>query len=124
MESVKQILEYLDTTVKQLEIGDLHEIQNKGYMDLTIEKISSNRVSVAHYHRKRGDLMNDPEIVFKITDKNQWIPVRYTQHPGVHQYNENGLSQAQEFCKHWNRQLKKQGYIQAAKSKSREPETC
>jgi len=119
MESVKQILEHLDTTVKQLNIGELHEIKNKGYMNLSIEKIGSNRVSVAHYHRQRGDLMSDPEIVFKIQDQ-QWIPVRYTQHPGIHQHNENGLPQAQEFCKHWNQQLKKQGYLQAAKSKTRE----
>jgi len=93
MESVKQILEHLDTTVKQLNIGELHEIQNKGYMNLTIEKIGSQKISVAHYHRKRGDLMSDPEIVFKITDKNQWIPIRYTQHPGIHEHDKNGLPQ-------------------------------
>jgi hypothetical protein len=117
MKSVKQILDHLNTNTEKLEIGDLHEIQNTGYMNLTIEKIGSNRISVAHYHQKRGDLMSDPEIVFKITDKNQWIPITYTQHPGIYEHDENGLHQVQKFCKHWNHQLKKQGYIQAVKNK-------
>lgn len=92
-----------------MEIGEHHEIEAPESMNLTIEKISENRVSVAHYYKQHGDIMSDPEIVFKIQDS-EWLPVRYTQHPNHHRHNENGLPSVQEFVEQWSHNLTKQGF--------------
>jgi hypothetical protein len=109
VEAVKELLREQGTTAQDMEIGEHYEIEASGSMDLTIEKIGENRVSVAHHYTQHGDIMSDPEIVFKIQD-NDWIPVRYTQHPNIHQHSENGLPSVQEFAEQWSRNLKKQGF--------------
>ena len=99
--------------MEEMKVGDYHDLEVPGMMQLTIEKIGENRVSVAHHRTQHGDLMSNPEIVFKIQD-NRWIPIRYTQHPGIHRHDENGLHSAKENAKQWSRNLQQQGFIEAA----------
>lgn len=80
-----------------------------GFMDLCIEKILHDRVCVGHYYWQRGDRIADPEIEFKILD-DAWVPVRFTQHPSVHQYEETGLASIDSFIAQWNNNLKHQGF--------------
>jgi len=115
MEAVRNILRvhgYSDAT--DLEVGDSVEIEldNDAQMPLVIEKIGEHRLSVAHYYTQMGDLMSDPEIVFR-TDGTTWTPVRYTQHPHVERYDPDGLDMA-GFVKRWDRNLREQGYVDAA----------
>lgn len=114
MDTIKTILhkEGIDDPA-EMDLGDQVEIEVDGYMPLTIEKIEDNKISVAHYYTQRGDLMSDPEIVFRI-DGDEWTPVRYTQHPRLHQYNENGLPSVEAFVNTWDRKLKKQGFVDHA----------
>ena len=49
-----------------------------GYDPLVIERLGSERVSVAHYFVQNGDLMADPDIVF---DFETWCPIEITQAP-------------------------------------------
>lgn len=42
-----------------------------GFMTLSLDKIGSNSVAMAHYYEQNGDLMVDPEIVFDIDSKNK-----------------------------------------------------
>jgi hypothetical protein len=42
-------------------------------MPLVIEKIAPGRISVAHYYTQMGDLMADPDIVFKV-ENSEWVP--------------------------------------------------
>lgn len=93
-------------------VNESVSIEVHGHEELIIEKVGPNRVSVAHYYVQRGDLMSDPEIVFRI-DNGIWLPIRYTQHPDVHQYVPNGLTLT-EFVNRWSRNLQRQGFVEAA----------
>ncbi len=113
MGSIKQILRIHGyQTVEEMEVGDHITVEASGFMDLVIEKIGDHRISVGHYYEQHGDLLSDPEIVFKIQGS-EWIPVRYTQHPHIHRHNEHGLPQAMEFAKSWDLNLKRQGFAES-----------
>lgn len=38
------------------------KLKAKGFMDLTIEKLSHDRISITHHYIQNGDLMRDPDI--------------------------------------------------------------
>lgn len=114
METVKQILEHHSyESVKEMDTGTAITVEVSNGMDLVIEKIGGNRVSVGHYYTQHGDLMSDPEIVFQING-DEWIPVRYTHHPSIHEYDENGLLEAKKFATKWSKNLEREGYIEAS----------
>jgi len=77
--------------------GRFHlKIKNPPYMDLVIEKVDSKQVSVAHYGEMNGDLMRDPEVVFRLPD---WTPLYIQQdYLGVYRetHDENGNPIASE----------------------------
>lgn len=113
MDAAKDILERLGIeSVEEIAVNESHTIEVEGYEDLTIEKIGTNRVSVAHHYVQRGDLMCDPEIVFHI-DNGVWTPVRYTQHPDVHQHDPDGI-ELDEFVDQWSENLHQQEFVKAA----------
>ena len=113
MDAVKDILERLGIkSVEGMAVNESYTIQVGGYEDLTIEKIGPDRLSVAHHYIQRGDLMYDPEIVFRV-DEDEWMPVRYTQHPRIHLHNPEGI-EAEEFVTKWGENLRKQGFVEAA----------
>ena len=110
MKTVKKILESHGIEAPDdMELGEHYQIEGQG-MDLTIEKIGENRLSVAHYYKQRGDLMRDPEIVFNTSNDN-WTPVEYTQHPHIYQRDRDGLPEVAEFAQQWSDNLEKQGYL-------------
>ncbi|ATN94942.1 hypothetical protein [Leptospira phage LE3] len=128
MDAIKQIIK-----AKGLSKENNHcKIKNPPYMDLTIEILPNDCVSVAHYSKQNGDLMADPEMIFRVakvwlTDKDGnhdiqideiWHPIYYkndfmgvehdcTDKPGF-QLNTN-------FPKIWNKNLKSQGFVKIAK---------
>lgn len=124
METVLNILQaHGFSNPHEMEPGDHIEIQpdSEGQMPLVIEKIGEtehgSRISVAHYYTQLGDLMADPEIVFTVDHAGMWTPVRYVQHPRIEQYDPHGLGKSVvDFVKRWDRNLRKQGYLQAAKA--------
>lgn len=104
-------------SVAAMPVGDHVEIDpnpdRDGQIPLVIEKISDNRVAVAHYYTQHGDVMYDPEIVFRI-DTGVWMVVEYTQHPHIHQHDETGLVDAYDFAVNtWDDTLRTQGYVAA-----------
>ena len=118
METVQQILEAQDVQnpIEDMEVGERYEVpadNTAADMDLTIEKIGEDQISVAHYYTQRGDLMRDPEIVYRIEDGN-WVPVEYTQDPRVYQRDQTGLPDVQEFAQTWDENLRRQGFLEAA----------
>jgi hypothetical protein len=121
MEVAQEILDSLGIgSVEEMDVNQRHEIESprSGLMDLTIEKVGENRLSVAHYYTQRGDLMSDPEIVFRI-DGGVWIPVRFTQHLRVHKHDPEGL-ELDSFQEQWNENLRDQGFVDAAHSRRRD----
>ena len=116
MQSIQTIVQTRGCdSVHDMATGDHIEIepQSDAMMPLTIEKIGSDRLAVSHHYIQRGDVMYDPEIVFRLSGDN-WVPIRYTQHPHIHQYNEDGLTQVTEFIEDWDQTLRSQGYMTAA----------
>lgn len=111
MESVKEILnDYGVDSVEEMDLNESYTAESDHYMDLTIEKIGENRLSVAHYKEQRRDLMRDPEIVFEV-DGDDWTPVRYVQDPFMDQYDPDGIPEAEEFAQQWDENLRKQGFV-------------
>lgn len=115
METVKEILQAKGIeSVEEMEPGDCYTIDGNGYMDLTIEKVWENQISVAHYYKQFGDLMRDPEIVFEIQENGDWLPIRYRQDPYKDEYKPGGIRTAKNFARKWDRNLKQQGFIDRA----------
>jgi hypothetical protein len=114
MKSIEKILRRKDVeSPRAMELNESHTIQSQGYHELTVEKIGSDRLSVAHYYTQRGDLMRNPEIVFRIGESDSWTAVEYRQDDcGIYQRDESGLNMS-EFIKQWDENLENQGFVEA-----------
>lgn len=117
METIKQIIQaagYDD--VAELDVNELIEVENEPFMDISVEKLADDRLSVAHYYTQRGDLMSDPEIVFDVSEA-EWVPIEYTQHgfPQVHHHNPDGLDDVAGFVDDWDENIDEQGFVENAR---------
>lgn len=121
MESVKDILSAFGfESPLDLDINEAITVEHDSdsQMDLTIERIGENQLSVAHHYVQRGDLMSDPEIVFSITDDG-WVAIEYTQHPYVYRHDKSGLVDTQSFADNtWDHNIRNQGYVDLAKEQA------
>ena len=117
MNTIKKIIELSEyESIEEMELNDQIEVTGgPAFMDLTIEKVYEHRLSVAHYYIQRGDLMCDPEIVFNIAN-DEWVPVRFTNHPHIENWDENGLDGHDDFINQWDENLEDQGFIDRAES--------
>ncbi len=105
--------------------GRFHlKIVNPQYMDLVIEKVDSNQISVAHYGEQNGDAMRDPEVVFRLPE---WTPLFIQQdYMGTfHEtHDENGspipreVASLQSFCATWAKNLRDQKFTTRGKAVS------
>lgn len=116
MDSVRAIVEKSGyDSVDDLSINESITVKVEGFHDLVIEKIVDDRLSVMHSYTQRGDLMSDPEIVFRLED-DDWVPVRYTQHPSLHKHDEDGLDDVADFVETWDKNLRAQGFVDAVEN--------
>ena len=75
-------------------------------MHLGIER-HGDELMVMHTYKQNGDMMRDPEMVFRIQDDGDWVPIVFRQDPIIHQIDEDGLGQdAYEFTETWAINLK------------------
>jgi hypothetical protein len=106
-----------------------------GFMRLVIEHVGTGPrggelVSVAHYGEQNGDAMRDPEIVFEVVE-GTWYPVSiqmdYTgyYHEAVYTGGDGKLylrpalvKDIAAFARVWDRNIKAQGFVDAAKVRS------
>ena len=113
MQTVTAIINAHGKHPDTLETGDHLKIEVRGFEPLVIEKVGANLLSVAHYYTQMGDLMADPDIVFRIEDDGTWTPIEYTNHGlGVYRHDESGLNDIHGFIKTWDRNLEQQGFLQ------------
>lgn len=113
VKAAKRILDHMGVdSPAALDVNESYTIEVPGFHDLTIERVGARRISVAHHYVKRGDLMCDPEVVFRVRD-GVWTPIEYTQHPHVYEYDESGLD-LDGFLSTWSRNLTRQGFVRAA----------
>lgn len=47
------------------------KLKSTGFMDLVIERISPEEISLAHYYEQNGDLCQDPEVTLRIYPESQ-----------------------------------------------------
>lgn len=117
MDTIKEVLKAFSVpSVAEMEANESYSVTVEGFEDLTIEKIGDGRLSVGQFYQRRGDLMSDPEVVFVVED-GEWRPVRYTQHPLVHQHDEHGID-LDGFLSTWDRNLREQGFVEAVKRRA------
>lgn len=60
--------------------GSYFKAKSPGFMDLVVESIGQNQVSVAHYYEQNSDLCQDPEIVFFVAG-GEWSAIEWTTPP-------------------------------------------
>ena len=114
MKTVTEILSVFGVeSVDEMNVNEKYSIDGGAFMDLTIEKVSDERLSVAHFFSQGEDRFSDPKVVFD-TSNDEWVPVMYTQHPIVHQHDEEGI-EASAFIEKWDNNLEKQGFVERAK---------
>lgn len=102
-----------------------YKLKTQGFMDLTVESWIENgvrKISVCHYYEQEGDLMRDPEIVYRVTQNGNEIPEYFRQdNLGIEQFvfhtvNDESkidpelLEELKSFTKTWVQNLKQQGH--------------
>lgn len=119
MYSVQTILEVLGhEEPDDLELGESLTISNDPYMDLVIERVATNCISVMHTTKQNGDTLRDPEVVFDF-EENPWKLVRFRQDPaGIDIERIGGIREFSSFINQWDDNLEKQGFIDAARDQA------
>ena len=77
--NIMQTLEMLGVKLNARE-NKVYKFNSNGFMPLHVEtwrkKDGNLKVSLCHYGTQNGDMMRDPEVVFKVKD-NKIIPLKY-----------------------------------------------
>jgi hypothetical protein len=101
-------------------------IENPPFMRLAVERIWEDQISLCHYGEQNGDLMRDPEVVFVI-EGSEAKPVYFrNDYAGVEESTVEDLfgdvsvkpgtqKDLDSFVAMWWRNIKEQGFFEAAK---------
>lgn len=92
-----------------------------GFMDLVIEKIWNDRISLSHYYEQNGDLMADPDVEIIVDNEKETLrPVTFQQdNLGVYQcayqgdtlVDDNLANELSHFLNQWLDNIKEQGHV-------------
>src|SRR5262245_22055624 len=133
MQNVKAILDLFGGLARLRHI----RLEAPGFMPLVIEAVGRGPrglplISVAHYYEQRGDLMRDPELTCEVGPGGEFHPVSFTQ-DNVGAYHEAAfvdeagrvlvrprvLKDLKSFARLWDRNLREQGFVEAARAAAR-----
>ena len=103
---------------------------------LTIENIGFQRISVAHYFERNGDLVAEPDVVFFTGLDGKWIPIEITQSmtgwtayvhfddsgTQIERVNTRGQADLAAFTQQWAQNLIDQGWLEKGVKHEREAE--
>ena len=98
---------------------DYMRFESEPFMPLTIEKIGSGRIAMAHHFIQNGDVMADPDMEFELDVKNECLFARTYQQDSLAYYqtaetdegiNVNLAKELDDFAKTWFKNIKSQGY--------------
>jgi hypothetical protein len=113
----------LDKIFGAMEPGTSKRINNsKTYMYLSVERLTSNSYSMAHYYEQNGDLVADPDIELLRAKNGEWYPIALQQSTGaytraIEYYDKDGYptkaypmrySELRSFLSMWLKNLKDQ----------------
>ncbi|CAG7651594.1 DUF1249 domain-containing protein [Paenibacillus allorhizosphaerae] len=66
-ERFAKINQLLGGNIKEiLEVSGYTKLRSKPFMDLTIEVVGTNAISMTHYYRLNGDLVPDPDMEIRV----------------------------------------------------------
>jgi antirestriction protein ArdC len=112
---------------------DSRRIEAKGYMPLVVEKIEgSSLISLCHYGEQNGDLMRDPEVVFRVEEgagakpvyfRNDYASVEHATTPGLFgdvPVQPSLQKSLDSFVADWWRNIEEQGFFDKAKTNQEE----
>lgn len=99
------------------------KLKSAGYMDLTIERLGANEVSLTHYYLQNGDLVPDPDMQIEIDfEKHSVGAVTFqnslifqTVHLSGGEINLKLQKDLNLFLHDWLKNLKAQGFYQNPK---------
>ena len=96
------------------------KLKAPGFMDLVIEKLYDNRISLSHYYTQNGDLMSDPDMELILDKENKTLKaVTFQQdNMGIYQNvfsgeeeNVNLATELNIFLDDWLKNIERQGHI-------------
>lgn len=118
---IYQLLEELGI----LEVGEYLKIKNEPYMDLNVDRLHGNVISMAHNYLQNGDVMADPDMTIEIYPDKREAEALTFQNDGfglwqtVYNYDDQGRKVAvrprlkrelNSFLLQWLKNLKAQGF--------------
>ncbi len=91
-------LNRLTGNVKQFaeQPGNTLKLQSEGFMDLIIESLGDNIISLAHYYQQNGDSIPDPDMTVRIHDHGMAEALTFQD--------------SSQFLNFWLTNLEKQGF--------------
>lgn len=114
---------FLEKIAPEILAGECRYIRftSGGFMPLSIQALSDNRISISHFYKQNGDLMSDPDMEFVIDRENKSLSARtYRQDGlGVNQSVENEYQEIADFrlekelnafTSEWFKNISNQGY--------------
>lgn len=97
------------------------KLKAPGFMDLVIEKIWDNRISLSHYYEQNGDLMADPDVEIIVDHNSETVKAATFQQDNMSIYRSayNGdelkdeylAKELDDFLGDWLKNIKAQGHI-------------
>lgn len=109
------------------------KLRSPGFMDLVVENLWNNRVSLSHYYEQNGDLMSDPDMELIVDVENETVTATTYRQDNLMVYHEayndrTLINPALEmelngFLEDWLKNIKAQGHIPYRATYSEEAET-
>ena len=122
----ERIYDELDSLVGTL-LAFLHgdvdhlKIECPGFMDLHIDRLTGERIALAHNFLQNGDVMADPDMEILVNEKTRTaealtfqqstLGIYVTVYPEPGRVDIRAKKELNEFLLHWLSNLKKQGFF-------------
>lgn len=97
------------------------KLQAPAFMDLVIEKLWPNRISLSHYYEQNGDLMSDPDMELIVDYENKTIEaatfqqdnlgIYHEAYQGENLINKDLNNELNHFLEDWLKNIGRQGHI-------------
>ena len=103
---------------EEIDVGFSIQIENSPFMDLHVEKPRSDNLAISHYRGENGRQTPDPSWIFQsITNKRRFQPITCRlPSPSDSKHDPDGLENADPLLSVHIKNIREQGFIEAAKT--------
>lgn len=113
----------------KIAIAEYEKLKSGSYMDLSIDRISSNKLAIAHNHIQNGDVVPDPDMTLKVYLESKMVEaltyqdsMTYTVvYPEEGKVNPRAKKELNDFLGQWLSNLKRQGFMLYPKTTKEDP---